>query len=103
MRPWEALFEILMILEQLWSRMGSLRQLGPEGGALPNVVFRVPWGGQQEGTRGTNISHTPVDPFGVGGYIFPKQALHVGVLTVLLRGLDLFGAPLTAAGEHFTL
>ena len=33
----------------------------------------------------------------------PQTDLSVGVLTVLLRGLGLSGAPLTAAGEHYTL
>ena len=33
----------------------------------------------------------------------PQTDLSVGVLTVLLRGLDVWRAPLEAAAEHFSL
>ena len=37
-------------------------------------------------------------------YIYvPQSDLSVGVLTVLVRGLDVYGAPSTAAAHHFSL
>ena len=49
-----------------------LGQMSKRGGGTRNNGFEPPRGGQQEGQRRKDTSHTPGDPVGVGGF---KQML----------------------------